>query len=104
MCGYSILAAYGVFARSGRLVMECVGAFDGMVAHIDRPTLKNPAAPLSYKNRKKYYIINMQAIAECDMKFVWWSIRSAGSIHDNLTWGTTRLAMLPEEFGLPLGL
>jgi len=81
-----------------------VGALDGMVVHIDRPTLKDTTIPLFYKNIKKYNNINLQAIADCDRKFIWWSKRSAGSTHDSLTWGTTRLAILLHEFGLPLGL
>jgi hypothetical protein len=96
--------ADGMYVRSGRIVPGCVGALDGMAVHIDRPTLKDTAAPLSYKNRKKYYSVNMQAIADCDRRFIWWSMRSAGSTHDSLAWGTTKLAMLLQEFGLPLGL
>jgi hypothetical protein len=93
-----------MYVRSGRLVPGCVGALDGMALHIDRPTLKDTTAPLSYKNRKKYYNINLQAIADCDQKFIWWSMRSIGSTHDSLAWGTTKLAMLLHEFGLPPGL
>jgi hypothetical protein len=95
--------ADGMYVRSGRLVPGCVGALDGMAVQIDRPSLKDTAAPLSYKNRKKYYSINLQAICDCDRKFIWWSMRSAGSTHDSLAWGTTKLAMLLQEFGLPPG-
>ena len=96
--------ADGMYVRSGRLVPGCVGALDGMAVHIDRPSLKDTAAPLSYKNMKKYYSINLQAISDCDRKFIWWSMRSAGSTHDSLAWSTSALAMLLHDIGLPPGL
>ena len=62
--------ADGMYVRSGRLVPGCIGALGGMAVHIDRPSLKDTPAPLSYKNRKKYYSINLQAIADHDRKFI----------------------------------
>ncbi len=56
--------ADGMYVRSGRLVPGCIGTIDGMAVHINRPTLKDTAAPLSYKNQKKYYSVNLQAMAD----------------------------------------
>ena len=76
--------ADGMYIRSGRLVPGCVGALDGMAVQINKPSLKDTPAPLTFKNRKKYYSINLQAIADCDKRFVWWSMQTTGSTHDSL--------------------
>ena len=51
----------------------------------------------------KYYVINLQVVEDYDRKFVGWSMRSTGSTHGRLKWGTTALAIVLQEFGLPPG-
>jgi hypothetical protein len=93
-----------MYIRSGRLVPGCVGALERMAVQINKPSLKDTPAPLTFKNRKKYYSINLQAIADCDMRFFWWSMHTAGSTHDSLAWNSTKLCDILRDFGLPTGL
>ena len=96
--------ADGMYVRSGRFVPGCVSGLDGMAVQIEKPELKDTPAPLSFKNRKKYYNINLQAIANFERKFIWWSIHSTGSTHDSLAWRSSQLAEMLRKFGLPAGL
>ena len=92
--------ADGMYIRSGRLVSGYVGALDGLAVQINKPPLKDTPAPLTFKN----YSINLQAIANCDRKFIWWSMHTAGSTQDNIAWNSTKIWNILREFGLPTGL
>ncbi len=43
-------------------------------------------------------------MADCDRKFIWWSMMLVGSTHDSLASSTNKLAMMLQEIGLPSGL
>jgi hypothetical protein len=72
--------ADGMYARSGCNMPGCVGALDGMVVRITRPTLQD--SPQFYLTRKGFYNMNLQAIADCNRKILWWNIKTFGSTHD----------------------
>ena len=94
----------GMFVRSGGKMPGCVGALDGMAVRITRPTLKDTASPQSYFNRKGFYSINLQAIANHNRKIMWWNMMTVGSTHDSLAWALTPLAQDLAIMGLPFGL
>ena len=96
--------ADGMYVRSGRTTPGCIGALDGMAVRITRPTLKDTASPQMYMNRKGFYSLNLQAISDCNRKFLWWNIGSVGSTHDSLAWTCTPLARQLATIGLPYGL
>jgi hypothetical protein len=96
--------ADGMFVRSGCKMPGCIGALDGMAVRITRPTTKDTAYPQSYLNRKGFYNMNLQAIADCNRKIVWWNIKTFGSTHDNMAWSVTPLAQDLALVGLPFGL
>ena len=67
--------ANGMFLRSGNKMPGGIGALDGMAVRINRPTLKNTASPQSFFNRKGFYSLNLQAIANYNRKFMRWNSR-----------------------------
>ena len=95
--------ARNMHSRSRGTMAGCVGALDGMAIRIKRPQLKDCPNPALYKNRKGFYSINLQAIADADRRFLWWSMLTVGSTHDSLAWGMTALAEQLREMGLPGG-
>jgi hypothetical protein len=76
--------AKGMFVRSGGKTPGCIGALDDMVVRITRPTLKDSTCPQTIFNRKGFYSVDLQTIAVCNRKFLWWNIRSVGSTRDSL--------------------
>jgi hypothetical protein len=88
----------------GGKMSGCIGALDGMDVRITRPTLKDTASPQSYFNRKGFYSINLQAIADHNRKIMWWNMKTVGSTHDSLAWALTPLAHYIATMGLPFGL
>jgi hypothetical protein len=96
--------ADGMFVKSGGGISGCIGALDGMAVRITRPTLKDTASPQSYFNRKRFYSINLQAIADHNRKIMWWNMKMVGYTHDSLAWALTPLAHDLATMGLPFGL
>ena len=96
--------ADGMFVRSCRTMPGCIGALDGMAVRITRPTLKDTVSPQSFLNRKGFYSVNLQAIADCNRKILWWNIKTVGSTHDSMAWSVTPLAQDLALIGLPFGL
>ncbi len=93
--------ADGMYVRTRRTTPGCIGALDGMVVRNTRPTLKDTSSPRMYLNWKELYILNLQAISDCNRK---WNIGSIGSTHDSLAWTRTPLARQLATIGLPYGL
>ncbi len=74
-----------------------------MAVRITRPTLKDISPPQLHFNWKGFYCLNLQAISDCNRKFVWWNLGSVGSTHDGFAWACTPLARQLTVIGLPFG-
>ena len=59
-------------------IPQIVGAIDGCHIEINAP----PDNHEDYFNRKQHYSVNLQAIVDCDLKFIHVSFGYPGSIHD----------------------
>ena len=59
-------------------IPQIVGAIDGCHIEINAP----PDNHEDYFNRKQHYSVNLQAIANCELKFIHVSFGYPGSIHD----------------------
>ena len=59
-------------------IPQIVGAIDGCHIEINAP----PDNHEDYFNRKQHYSVNLQAIVNCDLKFIHVSLGYPGSIHD----------------------
>ena len=56
---------------------------DGLAIRIQTPGSSETSNPMSYKNRKGFSSINMQAGCDSSLKFRFVSIMTAGSTHNN---------------------
>ena len=92
-----------MFDRSKETVEGCIGAIDGMAVRIGRPKASDTSVPSYYFNRKGFYSINLQAIADGNRKFLWYSMATCGGTHDSLAWKVTKLAQTLEKTPLPYG-
>ena len=70
----------------------CVGAIDGIAIRIRQPLRTECSSPISYRNRKGFCSINMQAIAGGCMRFLWVSLESPGSTHDSTAFHMTKFS------------
>ena len=59
-------------------IPQIVGAIDSCHIEINAP----PDNLEDYFNRKQYYSVNLQAIVNCDLKFIYVSFWYPWSIHD----------------------
>ena len=66
--------------------------------------LTDTPSPQIFFNRKGFYNLNLQAISDCNRKFLLWNLGSVGSTHDSLAWDCTPLARQLAEVKLPFGL
>lgn len=90
------------------LLQHCVGALDGYVAEIQRPTVAECANPDRYRTRKSEYGINMQAVCDSRRRFLSISVKCPGSVHNSTAWRDGGLAkkikqnggMLPKPYYL----
>ena len=90
--------------RNGNTLNGCIGALDGMAIKILKPRETCTPNPLHYLNRKGYFSINLQAIADANRKFLYMSMATAGGTHDSLAWSMSALAThLESSDGLPRG-
>jgi hypothetical protein len=71
---------------------SCVGAIDGIAIRIRQPLKTECNSPISYRNRKGFCSINMQAIAGGCMRFLWVSLKSPGSTHDSTAFHITKFS------------
>jgi hypothetical protein len=93
----------GFAKRLGDCFCGCVGAVDGLSVAVRKPFLRETIFPAQYKNRKKFFSLNVQALCDSDLRFTHISITCCGSTHD---WSSWRLSPLHEEIeqnGLPKG-
>ena len=59
----------------------CIGALDGYVVRIRQPNAKEVAAPLTYRCRKGFCAINMQAICDGHLRFLSVTMETPGSTY-----------------------
>jgi hypothetical protein len=72
------------FAERSEHMKGCIGALDGMSLKIEAPSRCDN--PLKFFCRKHFYAVSMQAICDADRRFLYFSMRAAGSVHDSLAW------------------
>ena len=80
-----------VHNRNGGTLDGCIGALDGMAVKITKPSKKDASNALSYLNRKGYFSINLQAIADGNRKFLMARMATARGTHDSLAWRDGKL-------------
>jgi hypothetical protein len=95
----------GMYIRSGRIVPGCVGALDGMVVRINKPSLKDTVThpPVQPSRIEKSTTPSTSKLSRI-RKFIWWSMHTAGFTHKSLAWNSTKICDILREFGLPAGL
>ena len=70
----------------------CIGALDGVVLQIKRPSLTEILRdPGAYFCRKEYFALNCQAIFDVKKRIIWLSSRHIGSCHDSRAFTDTQL-------------
>ncbi len=81
------------FARaSGGVMNECIGALDGWIVKINKPTKKDGVPnPKSFYSRKGFYGISVQAIVDKKKCILFRSIESRGAEHDSSAFKHTNL-------------
>ncbi len=68
---------------SNGIICGCIGAIDGWIVKIARPTRKRDQVsnPSTYYSQKGYFGLNFQAIVNQKKKILFWSILSRGAKH-----------------------
>eukprot|EP00873_Tetraselmis_striata_P033163 jgi/Tetstr1/453427/TSEL_040409.t1 len=89
--------------RSGNTLPGCIGALDGMAVHIGQPNAKKVKNVKHYRNRKKFFSINLQAVADAHRRIIYYDLSTAGSTHDSLAWKMSPLGRALDGKGLPDG-
>eukprot|EP00873_Tetraselmis_striata_P040662 jgi/Tetstr1/460926/TSEL_006078.t1 len=56
------------------------------VVHIGHPNAKKVKNVKHYRNRKKFFSINLQAVADAHRRIIYYDLSTAGSTHDSLAW------------------
>ena len=77
----AIAAGFG--RHSGGIIGNAIGAIDGVQIAIKKPSLKEVPNPTAYYNRKGWFAINVQAIADSTGRIIWASIKAPGAMHDS---------------------
>ena len=93
--------AQKMYIRSKQTIAGCIGALDGMAVRIYKPRNSDAENSLHFLNRKGFFSINLQAIADADWKFLWYSMETAGGTHDSLAFKVSELGRSLEDKGLP---
>jgi hypothetical protein len=68
----------------------CFLVLDGYAVRIRAPTNKDVPNPASYKNRKSFWSINLQAMTDGVQKFRWLDMTTPGSTHDSTAFFSTK--------------
>jgi hypothetical protein len=81
------------FARaSGGVINGCIGALDGWIVKINKPTKSDGVSnPKSFYSRKGFYGISVQAIVDSKKQILFRSIESRGAEHDSSAFKHTEL-------------
>lgn len=76
---------------------------DGMAVRIIKPRLSWTDNPLHYLNRKGFFSMNLQAIADADRRFLWFSLATASGTHYSLAYKVSDLGKRLAMKALPQG-
>jgi hypothetical protein len=68
----------------------CMLVLDGYAVRVRAPTNKDVPNPASYKNRKSFWSINLQAMTDGVQKFRWLDMTTPGSTHDSTAFFSTK--------------
>lgn len=80
------------FAKLSRGVLRgCLGAVDGIVIKIKKPSKKDTPCPQEFWNRKGYYAFVLQAVCDADRIFRFGSCQAYGNTHDSLAFSISSL-------------
>jgi hypothetical protein len=82
------------FAQSsGGIINGCIGALDGWVVKIKKPTRDkdNVSEPSSFYSRKGYFGLNVQCIVDKHKRVIFRTIKSRGAEHDSTAFKNTNL-------------
>ena len=80
---------------SGGVINGCIGALDGWIVKIQKPTKSDGVNnPQSFYSRKGYYGVNVQAISDKNKKILFRSILSRGAEHDSTAFKNSSLYKL----------
>lgn len=78
---------------SGDVMNGCIGAVDGWVVKIKKPTRINDQVtePSSFYSRKGYFGLNVQCIVDKKKRILYRTIKSRGAEHDSTAFKNTKL-------------
>ena len=85
------------FSRGRSPLTGCVGAIDGIAIAIQEPETCNSQ---TYYNRKGFFALNVQALADPFYRFLYISSNSPGSTHDSTAFSMTDLCKVLESGAL----
>jgi hypothetical protein len=78
--------------RSRNLFSGCIGALDGWIVKIKKPSKRDEVKdPKSFYSRKGFYGISVQAIVDSKKRVIFRSIESRGAEHDSTAFKRTGL-------------
>ena len=92
--------AAGFAAYTDGIIAYCIGAIDGVQVAIVKPSRRACPNPTAYYNRKGYFALNVQAIADSTGRITWASIRTPGAVNDANAFELSALFDLVARLGL----
>ena len=81
--------ASGFEVKTGGVMKGCLGALDGLAVKIKEPSLFDCPNPTSYRNRKGFFAVLVQAICDSKRLFTFASVECQGSCHDSTAFDAT---------------
>ena len=72
-----------------------------MALEIKKPTRMDEENRANYMNKKGFYSINLQAIADARRRIIYYSLATQGSTHDSLAFKLSSLGKQLDQKGLP---
>lgn len=85
------------FARGKSPLTGCIGASDGLEIKIDEPSTFDVPNPSVYFNLKGFFALNMQAVCDHHLRFLFVSMGPPGSSHDSMVYKLSSLSELIER-------
>jgi DDE superfamily endonuclease len=70
----------------------CIGALDGISVRIIRPSIRRVPNAITYFCRKGFFCLNMQAVCDASLRFIYVSMETPGSTHDSTALNGTKFA------------
>jgi len=92
--------AAGFGRWTDNIVGACIGAIDGVQIAIKKPTVLDAPNPTAYINRKGFFALNVQAVADSSGRILWCSIKTPGATHDSMAFELSALFLRFIALGL----